>query len=254
MNIYSWNVNGIRAIEKKGFLAWLENTQPDILCLQETKAHEEQLTSSLLRDHGYHTSWHSAEKKGYSSVATFCRKPPLKVQKGLGIPRFDCEGRVLITWHEEFKLYNIYFPNGQRDCGRVTYKLDFYTELLALLNADVAAGENVVIGGDWNTAHQAIDLKNPKANEGTSGFLPEERAMLDRYLAEGYVDTFRHLHPEAKDRYSWWSYQSGARERNVGWRIDYFFVNQRLLPQVTQADILDQVMGSDHCPVMIRLG
>ncbi|PIQ25200.1 exodeoxyribonuclease III [bacterium (Candidatus Blackallbacteria) CG17_big_fil_post_rev_8_21_14_2_50_48_46] len=253
MYLISWNVNGIRSVERKGFLEWLETAQPDLLCLQETKAWPDQLSEELLSGHGYHTYWAKAEKKGYSGVATFARKEPKAVKMGLGIERFDREGRVVVSDHEDFLLYNIYFPNGQRDHGRVRYKLDFYEALLEELNREVAQGRKVIITGDWNTAHQEIDLKNPKTNQDTSGFLPEERAMLDRYIEEGYVDTFRQLNPDARDRYSWWSYRVNARERNIGWRIDYFFVSQNLLPWVSKAEILDQVPGSDHCPVTLTL-
>lgn len=254
MKIYTWNVNGIRAVEKKGFLAWLDQARPDVLCIQETKAWQNQLSFDLIEGHGYHTSWHSAQKKGYSSVATFCKEKPLAVHKGLGVDQFDNEGRVLITEHPGFALYNVYFPNGQHDLGRVPYKLAFYRELLKQANERVRAGQNVVIGGDWNTAHTAMDLKNAKANEGNTGFLPEERAMIDTYISAGYVDAFRSLHPDARDQYSWWSFRSGARARNIGWRLDYFMVNAALMPRVKASTIHPEVMGSDHCPVSIELG
>ena len=168
MKLYSWNVNGIRAAERKGFLDWLDQFQPDVLCLQETKARVDQLGSSLIKDHGYNTYWHSAQKAGYSGVATFCKEEPYFIQEGLGIDRFDAEGRVLITEHENFLLYNIYFPNGQKDDTRLNYKLDFYDELLPIVNDQVENGNNVIITGDWNTAHNAIDLARPKENEKTS--------------------------------------------------------------------------------------
>lgn len=253
VKIYTWNVNGIRAVEKKGFLTWLEQTQPDLLCLQETKAWPDQLSAELLEGHGYHTYWHSAQKKGYSSVATFCREKPVSVQKGLGVEIYDNEGRVLMTEHQDFVLYNVYFPNGQNDLGRVPYKLAFYRELLKQANERVAAGQNVIIGGDWNTCHMPIDLKNAKANEKNTGFLPEERAMIDTYIANGYVDIFRSLHPEAKDQYTWWSFRSGARERNIGWRLDYFMVNAAFAPRVKAALIHPDVHGSDHCPASIEI-
>ena len=253
MKIFTWNVNGIRAVEKKGFLDWLQNTQPEILCLQETKAQPDQLSEALLTDHGYHAYWHSAEKKGYSSVATFCKTEPINVQKGLGIEIYDREGRVLITEHSDFVLFNIYFPNGQHSLARVPYKLDFYREVLAQMNAYVAAGKNVIVGGDWNTAHREIDLKNPKANRKNTGFLPEECAMIDHYIAQGYVDAFRHFYPDAEGAYSWWSYRQQARERNIGWRLDYFMVNQALLPRLKGSEIHNEVMGSDHCPVSLEL-
>ena len=252
MKIFSWNVNGVRAIEKKGFLEWIENEDPDIVCIQETKAKVEQLGSSLIEDHGYHTYWHSAERPGYSGVATFSKVEPYYIQKGLGIDRFDSEGRVLITEHENFLLYNIYFPNGQKDEIRLNYKLDFYDELLPIINEQVDSGSNVIVTGDWNTAHFPIDLARPKENVKTSGFMPIEREKMDQYVDSGWVDTFRHFHQES-ERYSWWSYRSGARQRNIGWRIDYFFVNQSFISQIEDADIHENILGSDHCPVSIKI-
>jgi len=252
MKIFSWNVNGVRAIEKKGFLEWIEEEDPDIVCIQETKAKVEQLGSSLIEDHGYHTYWHSAERPGYSGVATFSKVEPYYVQKGLGIDRFDSEGRVLITEHENFLLYNIYFPNGQKDEIRLNYKLDFYDELLPIINEQVDSGSNVIVTGDWNTAHFPIDLARPKENVKTSGFMPIEREKMDHYVNSGWVDTFRHFHQEP-ERYSWWSYRSGARQRNIGWRIDYFFVNQSFISQIEEADIHENILGSDHCPVSIKI-
>ena len=252
MKLFSWNVNGVRAIEKKGFLDWMSSELPDVLCIQETKAKFEQLPDTLQNIDGYYSYWHSAEKLGYSGVATFCKEEPLHVQYGLGIEKYDQEGRVLITEFENFLLYNIYFPNGQKDEFRLQYKLDFYNDLLAILNDQVESGTNVVVAGDWNTAHKPIDLANPKANEKYSGFLPVERAQLDEYVEHGYVDSFRLFHDEP-NRYSWWTYRHGARERNIGWRIDYFFTNQEFANQITNADIHENVMGSDHCPVSLEL-
>ena len=252
MKLISWNVNGVRAVVKKGFLDWLDQEQPDILCLQETKAHVDQLTAEILTDHGYHTFWHSGERRGYSGVATFCKEEPLYVQEGLGIERYDAEGRVLLTEHENFLLYNIYFPNGQKDDERLQYKLDFYDDLLPIINEQVESGNNVVVTGDWNTAHHPIDLARPKQNVNTSGFMSIEREKLDMYVENGWIDTFRLFHPEG-DRYSWWTYRFGARERNVGWRIDYFFVNEGFVDNVEDADIHDEVVGSDHCPVSLEL-
>ena len=252
MKIFSWNINGIRAAEKKGLLDWVAQSEADIICLQETKARPDQLSEDLLTGHGYQTHWHSAKKPGYSGVATFTSNNPLYVQKGLGVERFDREGRVLITEHENFLLYNIYFPNGQMNPERLQYKLDFYEDLLDILDEQVASGNNVVIGGDWNTAHTEIDLARPKDNKNTSGFLPEERALIDKYIKHGYVDTFRHFHEEP-NRYSWWTYRFGARSRNVGWRIDYFFVNDTFMDYVVGAEIHEEVMGSDHCPVSIEI-
>ena len=252
MKLFSWNVNGVRAIEKKGFLDWMSSELPDVLCIQEIKAKFEQLPDTLQNIDGYYSYWHSADKLGYSGVATFCREEPLHVQYGLGIEKYDQEGRVLITEFENFLLYNIYFPNGQKDEFRLQYKLDFYNDLLVILNDQVESGNNVIVAGDWNTAHQPIDLANPKANEKYSGFLPVERAQLDEYVEHGYVDSFRLFHDEP-NRYSWWTYRHGARERNIGWRIDYFFTNQEFANQIANADIHDNVMGSDHCPISLEL-
>tara|TARA_B100001250_G_scaffold402646_1_gene416008 strand:- start:1771 stop:2541 length:771 start_codon:yes stop_codon:yes gene_type:complete len=252
MKLFSWNVNGVRAIEKKGFLDWLSSESPDILCIQETKAKFEQLPDTLQNIDGYFSYWHSAEKLGYSGVATFSKQEPLHVQYGLGIDKYDKEGRVIITEFENFLLYNIYFPNGQKDEIRLQYKLDFYDDLLEILDDQVASGNNVIVAGDWNTAHKEIDLANPKANANYSGFMPVERAQLDTYVDHGYVDSFRLFHDEP-DRYSWWTYRFGARQRNIGWRIDYFFTNQEFADNISDADIHEDVMGSDHCPVSIEL-
>jgi exodeoxyribonuclease-3 len=252
MKLFSWNVNGVRAATKKGLFQWLEYEAPDVLCIQETKAHVDQLTSEILTDHGYHASWHSGERRGYSGVATFSKKEPLFVQEGLGIDKYDVEGRVLLTEHEDFLLYNIYFPNGQKDETRLQYKLDFYNDLLPIINDQVESGNNVIVTGDWNTAHQSIDLARPKDNLKTSGFMPIEREKLDEYIASGWVDTFRLFHNEP-DRYSWWTYRFGARQRNVGWRIDYFFVNNGMSEMCLDADIHPDILGSDHCPVSLIL-
>ena len=252
MRLISWNVNGVRAAVKKGFLDWLEHEQPDICCIQETKAHTDQLGPEILEDHGYKAYWHSGERRGYSGVATFCRQEPLFVQEGLGIEKYDREGRVLITEHEGFLLYNIYFPNGQKDSDRLQYKLDFYDDLLPIINEQVESGNNVIVTGDWNTAHHPIDLARPRENIKTSGFMPIERERLDTYVDQGWVDTFRLFHNEG-ERYSWWSYRFGVRERNVGWRIDYFFVNEDMQDLCLDGDIHDAVMGSDHCPVSLTL-
>ena len=252
MRLFSWNVNGVRAATKKGLFDWLEHEAPDVLCIQETKAHVDQLTSEILVDHGYSAYWHSGVKRGYSGVATFCKEEPFFVQEGLGIDKYDAEGRVLITEHDGFLLYNIYFPNGQKDDVRLKYKLDFYDDLLPIINEQVESGNNVIVAGDWNTAHHPIDLARPKENINTSGFMPIEREKLDQYVEHGWVDTFRLFHDEP-EQYSWWSYRMGARARNVGWRIDYFFVNSDFVESCINADIHQNVMGSDHCPVYLEL-
>ncbi|MGH4119585.1 exodeoxyribonuclease III [Clostridium sp.] len=252
MKIYSWNVNGIRAIKGKGFIDWVLKEQPEILCIQETKIQEVQISEELKNIEGYYSYFSCAEKKGYSGVATYTKQKPISVTYGIGIERFDSEGRIVITEFEEFTLLNIYFPNGQKDEIRLNYKMDFYDALLDYCEILRAKGKKLIICGDYNTAHNAIDLKNPKANEKYSGFLPIERAWMDKFISSGYVDTFRYLHG-AETKYSWWSYRFKAREKNVGWRIDYFFVTQDLLCEIKGADILNEVIGSDHCPVSINL-
>ena len=250
MKIITWNVNGLRAALKKGVKEWiLEDAKPDVMCLQETRVlPDEQLTAAEREVPAYETIWNPAQKKGYSGVSTWMRETPLDFSLGLGEERFDVEGRVIRTQHPDFYLYNIYFPNGQRGHERVQYKLDFYDLLLETCDALHAEGKSVVITGDFNTAHDRIDLKNDKSNEKTSGFLPEERAMIDKYIEHGFVDPFRVLYPE-KEQYSWWSYRGNARTNNVGWRIDYFLISENLMPRVKDVIIHDQVTGSDHCPV-----
>ncbi len=253
MKLYSWNVNGIRSVAQKGLLAWMRVAQPDVLCAQETKAHIEQLDAELVRPLGYHAYWHSGVRRGYSGVATFTREEPQSVTVGLGIPEFDDEGRVLMTEFPSFRLFNIYFPNSQRGLDRLDYKLRFCNALLAHLNHLRRDGKPLVICGDYNTAHRPIDLRNPRENEGNAGFLPEERAWIDTFVADGYVDTFRTFHPDAEGCYTWWSYQFSARARNIGWRIDYHFVTSDLMSSVTGARIWPEVTGSDHCPVELEL-
>lgn len=252
MKILCWNVNGIRAAQRKGFLEWLQKESPDILSVQETKAHPDQLDMDLLNPPGYHVYWNYGERKGYSGVATFTRKKPEAVKTGFGVPRFDCEGRVLQTDFDQFTLLNIYFPNGKSRPDRLQYKMDFYEETLKYVNKLKKQGKSVITCGDYNTAHTAIDLARPKENENVSGFLPEERAWMDRWVASGQVDIFRSLHSEP-DQYTWWDMKSGARARNVGWRIDYHFITPDLVSKVKEAGIRPEVMGSDHCPVSLIL-
>ncbi|PIE36171.1 exodeoxyribonuclease III [candidate division KSB3 bacterium] len=250
--LISWNVNGIRAWQKKGAVDWFIQEQPDIFCLQETKAHREQLNVSLTDVEGYHAYFASAERKGYSGVAVYTKEQPKSVTAGFGVERFDREGRTLVLEYDAFTLLNVYFPNGQSSEERLQYKMDFYEAFLLYIETVKAQGKNLVICGDVNTAHTEIDLARPKANEKTSGFLPQERAWIDKLCAHGYVDTFRMFTPEP-DHYTWWSYRARARERNVGWRIDYFWVNEAFKQQVTAAFILPDVMGSDHCPLGIEV-
>ena len=252
MKIISWNVNGIRAVFKKGFMDWLKLADPDILCLQETKAEEAQIEKQLAEIRGYHWVFcSSTKKKGYSGVAIFSKEKPLAVEKGLGHDPFDSEGRSLIARFPGFTLCNIYFPNGKSGPERLKYKMDFYAHFLTYVNALKKKG-GVVVCGDVNTAHKEIDLARPKENSTISGFLPEERAWMDTFVANGYVDTFR-LFNQQPGQYSWWDMKSGARARNVGWRIDYFFVSGDLKPKVKNAYILPDVLGSDHCPVGMDL-
>jgi exodeoxyribonuclease-3 len=252
MLVVSWNVNGIRAVSKKGFLQWLEQRKPDVLLLQETKAWPEQLGPELLTEHGYHCSWAQAEKKGYSGVSTWSLKAPDKVSIGLGIEAFDREGRTVVSDHGKLRIFNGYFPNGQRDCGRVPYKLDYYSAMLDAAERARSEGKLVLVSGDWNTAHREIDLARPKANRKSTGFLPEECAWMDRWFEAGYHDSFRTLHPDQEGAYSWWSFRSGARQRNVGWRIDYHIISDELRPFLTDASIEAERLGSDHCPIAIE--
>ncbi|MDD4592853.1 MAG: exodeoxyribonuclease III [Parabacteroides sp.] len=252
MKLYSWNVNGIRSVQKKGFVDWVKQTSPDILCLQETKAQFSQLDDELTNIEGYYSYWNAPARKGYSGVATYTKEKPLSVEYGIGIDLYDEEGRIIVTEYPDFTLLNIYFPNGQRDQGRLEYKLGFYDEVLTYCDELVEDGKNVIVCGDFNTAHHPIDLKNPKSNENYSGFLPIEREYLDKWIDHGFVDTFRYFYPDTV-KYSWWSYMFQARTKNVGWRIDYFMVSRNMIKSVKDADILTNVMGSDHCPVALYL-
>ncbi|HIH00107.1 MAG TPA: exodeoxyribonuclease III [Thermoplasmata archaeon] len=252
MKILCWNVNGIRAIDKKGFFPWLMKESPDIMCLQEIKATPEQLPPHLRNVPGYYLSWNPAERKGYSGVATFSKQKPLTVTNGFGKEEFDNEGRILISTYPSFTLFNIYFPNGKKNKERLQFKLDFYDEFLSYADNLKTKKQNIIVCGDLNTAHKEIDLARPKENEHISGFMPVERAWIDTFIDHGYTDTFRHFHSEP-NQYSWWDLKTAARLRNVGWRIDYFFVNKEFIPKITNAFINQDVMGSDHCPVGIEI-
>lgn len=252
MKIYSWNVNGLRAIIKKNFKQWIQDENPDILCIQETKLQDAQLDDEMRNILDYSSYFSFAEKKGYSGVATYTKEKPISVKHGIGIERFDSEGRILITEFQEFTLLNVYFPNGQMSEERLKYKMEFYDAILEYCNNLVNQGKKILMCGDYNTAHTEMDIKNAKANEKTSGFLPMERAWIDKFIANGYTDTFRFINPE-KVQYSWWSYRFSARERNTGWRIDYHFVSNNLKDSVKDAKILTDIIGSDHCPIMVEM-
>ncbi|NBB91098.1 MAG: exodeoxyribonuclease III [Spirochaetes bacterium] len=249
--IYSWNVNGIRAAARKGFFDVLTNSDADIFCVQETKAQPDQLSEDFIIPDGYHSYWSSAERKGYSGVAVFARTEPLSVSR-MEIPRFDSEGRALILEYPDFTLIGAYFPNSQEGGRRLDYKLDFCNTIHGICDELDAAGKHIVLCGDYNIAHKPIDLANPKQNEKNAGYLPEEREWMETFTGAGYLDTFRMFNSEP-GHYSWWTYRANARARNIGWRIDYHCVNGAAAPRVKSADILPEIYGSDHCPVVLEL-
>jgi exodeoxyribonuclease III len=250
--ILSCNVNGLRAIHKKGFIEWLEQDRPDILFIQETKSKEDQIPEPVKNVPGYHMYFHSGDKKGYGGVGLFTMKEPISVKYSLEIDGFDDEGRAIVADYGSFILYNVYFPNGKASEERLLYKLKFYDRFLELIDRQKAAGRKIVICGDVNTAHTELDIARPKQNEKISGFLPEERAWIDKVVAHGFLDTFRLFNKEGGN-YSWWDLKTKARERNVGWRIDYFFVSDNLRDRIKSAFIIKDVAGSDHCPVGIEI-
>ena len=253
MRLYSWNVNGFRALCTRDSRAWFKDVNADVVGLQETKADLAQIPEEHREPIGYHSAWFSsAKKRGYSGVATFSRVQPLAVTFDLPDPAFQGEGRLIHLELPDFHFFNVYFPNGQMNEDRLAYKLGYYDAFLAHAQ-ELRKTKPIVVCGDFNTAHRPIDLARPRPNEKCTGFLPEERAFLDRFTALGYVDTFRHVHGDAPDNYSWWSYKTRARDKNVGWRIDYFFVSQELAPAIRDAWIENDVYGSDHCPVGLSL-
>lgn len=280
IKIISWNVVSLRNMLDKanlapaghhplGFLDWLKRESPYIICFQETKLQQGQLPPALESPLGYHTAWNFAARKGYSGVATFSHEKPLQEATGLNVERFDAEGRVLMTQYPDFKLFNVYFPkaysarevatarrdgaaNAEKMAERLPFKLAFYDSFLDHIDALRERGDNIIVCGDFNVAHREIDLARPKENKETSGFLPEERAWMDKLASHGYTDTFRHFNRDP-GHYTWWSYRFKAREKDVGWRLDYFFVSPGLLKSLSSALILKDVHGSDHCPVGITL-
>jgi exodeoxyribonuclease III len=255
MKIVSWNVNGMNAVMKKDFLQSLKRMDADIIAIQETKLQEIKLTEQMKEIEGYRSFWSfSTVKKGYSGVAVYSRKEPIAVKTGIGQPEYDDEGRILELDFGDWVFFSVYFPNGQMSEERLKYKLDFYHDFFAYADQYKKSGKSLIIAGDYNTAHNEIDLKNPKPNEKTSGFLRIERDWLDRIIADGYVDTFRHFFPDTV-KYSWWTYRFKARDRNVGWRIDYLFTSKDMIDngKVKTAFIENDIYGSDHCPVGIEI-
>ncbi|MDP3989029.1 MAG: exodeoxyribonuclease III [bacterium] len=250
--LLSWNVNGLRAVHRKGIVSWIQSEDPDILCLQETKARKEQLPEDLQELSGYHSFFSFGERAGYSGVATYTKEKPLETLYGFGRGKVESEGRVLVHVFKNYTLFNIYFPNGKRSPDRLAYKMDFYMRFLKYAQARRKKGEHIIFCGDINTAHKEIDLARPRANEKISGFLPKERAWIDEVVKQGYHDTLRMYHA-GPELYSWWDMQSRARDRNVGWRIDYFFVSDGIQGKIKDAFILSDVMGSDHAPVGISI-
>ncbi len=246
----SWNVNGIRAAEKKGLISVIQELSPDIIGLQETKAQPEQLSPELKNIDGYHSYWHSAERKGYSGVAIYSKRKPISVIEGIGEEKYDCEGRVLTLEYETYFFVNIYFPNSGPELQRLPYKLEFNSALHSFVS-QLASQKGVVICGDYNVAHKEIDLKNPQSNTKNAGFTAEERGWMDHFIDSGFIDTFR-IFNQDEGQYTWWSYRFNARTRNIGWRIDYFCVDAESRPRVVDAAILQDIMGSDHCPVLLK--
>jgi exodeoxyribonuclease-3 len=251
--LVSWNVNGIRAVYRKGFVPWLSRFAPAILCLQEIRARESELANDLLRPLGYYAYWNSGAVAGYGGTALLSREEPLSVEFGVGDEKLDREGRVIIAHYPAFVLANCYFPNGSRSPDRLFIKLEFCQALLAKCEELRGKGKAVIFGGDLNTAHREIDLEHPGANRGKSGFLAEERNWIDKVIESGYVDSFRHFNPQLARQYTWWAYTNRARERNTGWRFDYFFVAEELMQRIADAFIMPEVRTSDHCPVGLRV-
>jgi exodeoxyribonuclease III len=250
MKLYSWNVNGIRAANKKGFLTWFKKTKPDILCLQETKAHTDVFPDEIKNIPGYNFYHSQARKKGYSGTAIFSKIKPKKIIQKIGVKQFDDEGRFLLLDFGKYKIFNTYFPHSQRELARLDFKLKFnksYLNFVKKLDSQFA-----ILTGDFNYAHTEIDLANPRQNIKNAGFTPDERQFGGQLEKLGWVDTYRHLHPQTQ-KYTWWSYRFDARSRNMGWRIDYFFIKQKYLGRLKKAEIHDKVMGSDHCPISLEL-
>ncbi|PQD97148.1 exodeoxyribonuclease III [Pradoshia eiseniae] len=249
MRLVSWNVNGLRACVGKGFLEVFQNLDADVFCVQETKLQEGQIALEL---EGYHQYWNYAVKKGYSGTAVFTKEKPKSVSYGIGKDEYDVEGRAITLEFESYYLVNVYTPNSQRDLARLGYRL-VWEDLLKDYLLELGEKKPVILTGDLNVAHSEIDLKNAKSNRGNSGFTDEERQKMTELLESGFVDSFRHLHPELTDHYTWWSYMSRVRERNIGWRIDYFIVQSSIADKIKAASIHSEIMGSDHCPISVEI-
>lgn len=253
MKIVTWNVNGIRAVVQKGLHEFMAKSNADLFCVQETKAHPDQLEPEIVAPKGWTSYWSAAQRPGYSGTATFCKKNPDEVHYGFGIPKFDAEGRMVVTKYPKFTLYNVYFPNGGSGLDRHQYKQEFLKRFGQHLVKKAKAGENIILVGDINVAYMDMDVYNPNALAAESGFLPEERAWMTQFLENGFIDSFRHFHPNEKDRYTWWSYFQNARVANRGWRIDHVLVSRSLEKKLKSVEILEDVTGSDHCPVVAEI-
>lgn len=258
MQLVSWNVNGLRALHSQGYWEWFEKNKPDVFCLQEIKAEEQQLPPEVQRPEGYSAYFNSSRgRKGYSGVATYTKTEPKGVQYDVLPEKFNTEGRLIETRFKDFVLLNVYFPMGGRGNGpeadRVKFKLEFYDAFLEHIEDLRSQGDSVVFCGDVNTAHEEIDIARAKENADHTGFLPEERAWIDELISAGYIDTFRHFHPNKREAYTYWDVVTRSRDRNIGWRIDYFFVSPDLVPKVKKSEILSDVYGSDHCPIVLEL-
>ena len=252
VKIFTYNVNGIRAALRKDFASWLKATNPDVLCLQEIKANSEQFDESIFTDLGYNCFWNSAEKKGYSGVAILTKTKPQHVEYGCGIEQIDFEGRILRADFDDFSVMSAYFPSGSSGDLRQAFKIKFLNQFQTYINTLKKDFPKLIISGDYNICHKAIDIHNPQRNKNTSGFLPEEREWMSGFITSGFVDSFRSLNPEPHN-YSWWSYRANARAKNLGWRIDYNMISKNLLAHLSRSAILSQAFHSDHCPVVVEL-
>ncbi|WP_026105067.1 exodeoxyribonuclease III [Halalkalibacterium ligniniphilum] len=249
MKLVSWNVNGLRACVRKGFLDYFAEVDADIFCIQETKLQEGQIQLEL---NGYEQYWNYAEKKGYSGTAIFTKRKPISVKYGVGNEEHQTEGRIITLEFDDFYLVNVYTPNAKRDLSRLDYRL-IWEDAFRMYLKELDTIKPVILCGDLNVAHQEIDLKNSKSNKGNSGFTDEERLKMTTLLSSGFIDTFRYFYPEKEDAYTWWSYMAKVRDRNIGWRIDYFIVSERLKDRLIDAEIHSQILGSDHCPVVLEM-